>query len=108
MITRFDITFARYRVRNSEVAEEPYRHGIYEKNLRLRDALSALMESETRYCYLEGLEPSASPIENSRWITARFHHFYDSELEEKVLHFPENLTRAGKRRIARLLEMKGV
>lgn len=105
----FDVT---YEIVTQESAEfgDADESDFVVQNVCLRDAIDAVTSTRTnRVGGVECVEASDSRIEQARWITVQNGmEFETGACESRSLHFPRNLTGSSRRRIARLLGVRGV
>ena len=78
--------------------------GFAAENVTLREALDTLGYG------VDGCEANEYPVYDPCWVTAyRVNEDYSTgEIENRSLHFPDNMTAASKRRLCRLLDVYGV
>ena len=79
--------------------------GFIGENMNLRDAVRALFE--TRTCEVggaESIEADSFPLANARCVTVcNGMEYVTGDYESRSIHFPESMTGASRRRLARLL-----
>lgn len=100
---RFAVTFDRTdeaSAASGEVAER----GFISRGSVLREAVKALCDVRRANGYVEASE---SPVRAPRWLTA-YGEAEDGVSETRSLHFPDTITPASRRRLARLLRCYGM
>lgn len=107
----FSVTFERWDEESLEAGDTDDR-GFVLQDVGLREAMSSGLEyarpSWAGYC-----EPNDSRVEHARWLTfPRWNDCTRDQIERGVnevrsLHFPDSLTPASRRRIARLFSAYG-
>lgn len=106
-MARFSVT---YEIVTQESAEngEAEEIGFELESGSLRDAIDAVTVTRTNMVDgVECVELSDSDAASARWITvSNGMEFETGAHESRSLHFPDNLTAASKRRIARILGAK--
>jgi len=79
--------------------------GFISENVSLREAIALTLETRTPYVDgVEAVEASEYPFTRPRWVTiTNGREFYTGACESRSLHFPESITPASRKRIARFL-----
>lgn len=99
-----------YEIVTPESAEdgEAAERGYIAENVSLRDAVKDF--HATRTCHVdsrEAIEADCSPMHRPRWVTVTNGiEFLTGEQESRSIHFPERITAASARRLARLLGVR--
>jgi len=105
---RFSVT---YDIVTPESAEhgDVAEAGFIGEDLGLREAIDAVRSTRTsRVGGVECVEPSCSTIEDSAWITITNGMEYETgAVESRSLHLRSSVTDASRRRIARLMGVRG-
>jgi len=104
----------RFNVTYDIVTQESAEHGDFDEigfisqNVTLRGAISDVFATRTNQVEgCECVEPSDSRTGNARWITVTNGTEYETgACESRALHFPESLSSATRRRIARLMGVR--
>lgn len=101
---RFSVTFETVTPESAEHGDTADA-GFVVQGVGLRAALD-----EFGYWADGGIEASCSDIEDARWLTAyrTREDFATGEVENRSIHFPDAMTGASRRRLARLLGCLGV
>jgi hypothetical protein len=82
--------------------------GFVAENISLREAIDLVNATESSHCEQSGIEANDSCISNARWITVyNSADWIEGRAESRSLHIPDNATAASRRRIARLLGVRG-
>lgn len=108
-MTGFNVT---YEIVTPESAEdgEAAELGFIAEGVTLREALEFV--SETRTSHVGGvhaIEANEYPVRAPRWITvSNGMEFMTGAYESRALHFPDSVTGASRRRVARLMGCYGV
>lgn len=100
---KFNVTFERYTPESIEQGDAS-ESGHLVQGVGLREALEYIRDEPSPRCSLAYIEPSASWLAGTRWIT--WHYGADYESGESValsLHLPDTMTNASKARLLRLL-----
>ena len=100
---KFNVTFERYTSESIAQGDASER-GYLVQGVGLHEALAWIEKAPTPHCELESIEPSASWLEATRWIT--WYYSPDYVTGESVmlsLHLPDTMTTASKARLIRLL-----
>jgi len=107
-MARFNVT---YEIVTQESAEQgdAEERGFISQDSTLRDAIADLHATRTSACGgVEAIESSASDIANVRWFTVYNGMEYESgATESRSLHVPDSVTTASRKRIARLIGVRG-
>ncbi len=99
----FNVTYEIITPESAEIGDADAR-GYVSEGVSLREALDNLGGGA------EGIEANEHPVTDPRWITAyRVDEDYETgSIENRSLHFPDNMTPASKIRVCRLLGVYGV
>jgi hypothetical protein len=100
----------KFNVTYETITEESAEHGdtadagFLAENVSLREAIDDLG------CGGEGMEANEYPVSDPRWVTAyrTDEDYRTGEVENRSLHFPDNMTASSKLRVCRLLGVYGV
>jgi len=99
-MTKFSVTYeiiTEASAEHGDCADCGYLAG----NLSLRDALSMVCATESAHCSQSSIEPNDS--DSPDWITVyNSANYISGNYENRSLHIPRHVTRASRRRIARL------
>ena len=100
----FNVTYEIY-TQDSLKYGDSAESGFIAESVCLREAIRLLFQTESSHCSLSSVEPNEWPVIAPRWITAHNSaNFLTGDIENRSLHFPENLTPSTRRRIARLID----
>jgi hypothetical protein len=103
----FSVTYEVVTPESAEAGEADER-GYIAENVSLRDALKDV--HATRTCHVdspESIEADCSPMHRSRWVTVtNGAEFLTGAHESRSIHFPEGITAATARRLARLVGVR--
>lgn len=99
----FNVTYETITPESAEIGDFED-NGFVSENVSLRDAIDDLGYGEG------GVEANEWPVSDPRWITVyKTNEDYGTgEIENRSLHFPDNMTAASKLRVCRLLGVYGV
>lgn len=100
---RFPVTYERV-TDESAVDGDAAERGYISRGSTLREAVEAFRDVRRANGYVEANE---CPVEAPRWLTSYGEH-EDGVSESRSLHFPDTVTPASRRRLARLLDCYGV
>ena len=100
---RFPVTFDTVTEDSAEIGDVAER-GYISRGSTLREAVEAFCDVRAANGYVEANE---LPVEAPRWLTA-YGDMEDGASETRSLHFPDSITPASRRRLARLLGCYGV
>lgn len=100
---RFAITYDVVTDESAEAGDVAER-GYISRGSTLREAVEAFSDVRRANGYVEANE---CPVEAPRWLTAYGEHV-EGRAETRSLHFPDSITPASRRRLARLLGCYGV
>ena len=106
---RFNVT---YEIVTPESAEDgdASELGFISESVTLRDAIADTFQTRTSLC--EGvafIETSDSDVARARWITVtNGMEIHTGAYESRSLHFPDDITGATRRRIARIMGARNV
>lgn len=103
-MVKFAVT---YEIVTEESAEngEAAESGFLEENVRLGEAIDLMMSLPSG---VASIEASDSRVTEARWITAYGSQAWeDGSYENRSLHIPDTVTASSRRRIARLIDIKG-
>lgn len=98
----FNVTFETITPESAENGDTESA-GFVAEDVSLREAIDAVGMGEG------GVEASEHPVTNPRWITVykTSEDYGTGEIENRSLHFPDNMTPASKLRVCRLLGCYG-
>lgn len=99
---RFNVTFERINQQEAE-AGETNRHGMYEENLTLRDAIYSAQHVAHYRSAHQCTEASDSKPEHARWVSAHYSEWETGDDVTASIHFPRCTTPASAARLVRLL-----
>lgn len=99
----FNVTFETITPESAEHGDVESR-GFVAENIPLREAIDELGYGG------DGCEANECPVTDPRWITVyRVNEDYGTgEIENRSLHFPDDMTAASKRRLCKLLDVYGI
>ena len=109
MQTGWNVTFEIVTEESAEHGDADSR-GFISENVGLRDAIDSLFE--TRTCHIDGvssIEANEYPVTDPRWITVNNSREYlTGDYESRSIHFPDPVTPASRRRVAKLIGCYGI
>jgi len=98
---KFNVTFETITPESAEDGDTATR-GFISKNVTLREAIADLGSPD------QGFGASVYPVSNPQWITAYdIRGDFQDEIENRSLHFPDNMTAASKLRVCKMLGVYG-
>ena len=105
----FDVT---YEIITEESAKhgDAAERGYIVENTSLREAITAVFETRTSHCpSATAIEANECPVQSPEWITVyNGKEYLTGAYENRSIHFPDKLTNATRRRIARLMGCYGI
>jgi hypothetical protein len=106
------VTFSvSYSIVTEESAEagEFAESGMLGEGLSLREAVDLVRQSRTRHAAgVECIESNEWPMRSPRWVSViNGVEFETGASETRALHMPESISDASRRRIARLVGVRG-
>lgn len=101
----FNVT---YDIVTQESAEygDTAESGFISRDSKLRDAIADLFDTYGHNTGIECIEAAEAPLRDPCWITVYNSADYKTGAQEsRSLHLPDNMTRASKLRLCRLLNV---